>query len=601
MIATTLKSFAFSLVAVAAATASAFAAAPSAVNLGDQSRWSLDFRVRLEQQSAPSVEIHVTGDWVWTVVALRPGEYDTQLQIDDVRFTADGMKKPTAPSLEDLRLRLSRPFWATYRADGGLLAIHFFRDANPSDCNLLQMIATELQLVQPDSERASWAAQERDGAGEYSALYARPQVDRILKKKLKYFYLDGMAGAAANSVRVVIDESSVTFSMAPNGGVQLVDGTSRMHIDLALGPADQLTIVTEIHLRNRRAVQAPDLIGSLARSLPNVVSSAIVTHTPSPAEVQAEADTRLLEGHATESLLAEAFADHPTDTALSARLTAAFRRRPEAASDAVILLTMMGAQKRVTDALAAAGSPAAVAALATIARNSSLDENLRVDTIVAFVQMQHPTAEAMRVPVDLMNDSNPAIQSAARMISGALARAGHPEHPAEADAIDTSLVALYRRARTAREKVDVLGALGNSVGPLVVPVIVEALHDSDASVRGAAARALRLAPGSDVDRLLANVMTSDSDPAVRANAIFAARFRRPLPAPLVDALLHEATGDSIVYVRSDAVALISLNPRASADISETLARIADSDSNTGIRRQAREALTAIRKAGSSTR
>jgi hypothetical protein len=598
MIATTLRSFGLAVAAFAVATGALAATTPSAMNPGDQGRWSLDFRVRLEQQSAPSVEVRLTGDWISTLVALRPGEYDTQLQIADVRFTSEDTKNATAASLEDLRMRLSRPFWATYRADGGLQAIHFFRDVSPSDCNLLQMIATELQLVHPDSERASWTAQERDGAGEYLAIYVMSQPDRILKRKLKYLYIDGMAGAAANSVRIAIDESSITFSMGPNGVVQTVDGTSRMRIELSSSQANQLATVTEIHVGNRRAVQAPELIGSLARSLPNVISSAIVTHRPDPAEVQAQADTRLLEGHTTESLLAEAFAKQSADTDLSARLAALFRRHPEAASAAVALLAKNGAQKRLTDALADAGSPAALAALATIARNSSLDESLRVDAIIAFVQMQHPSLEAMRVPASLMADSNAAIQSAARLLSGTMARVGRTEHPAEADAIDASLIALYRGARDTSEKGDVLRALGNSAGPLVVPVIVEALRDSHASIRADAARALRLAPGSEVDRLLANVMTSDTDPAVRAAAIFAAHFRRPLPAPLVDALLHDATADSIDYVRSDAVAVLQQNPEASPDIPEILARIADRDTNPGIRRQASEALAAIHKAAS---
>jgi HEAT repeats len=597
MSATSLRSFWLAVVAAFVAS-TAFAATPSAMKLGDQSRWSLDFRVGLEQKSAPSVEVHLTGDWISTVVALRPGEYDTQLQVADARFTDEDTKKASAASLEALRSRLSRPFWASYRADGGLEAMHFFRDVDPEDCNLFQMIATELQLVRPDSARTSWTAQERDGAGEYLALYVMPQPDRFLKRKLKYLFVDGMNGTAANSLHLAIDESSVTFSMTPSGLIRTVDGTSHIRIELSADKALQLATVTEIHIGNRRDAQAPDLIGSLARSLANVTSSAIATHRPDPAEVQAQADDRLLKGHTTESLLDEAFAKQSADPDLSARLAALFRRRPEAASAAVALLIKNGAQKRLTDAMADAGSPAAIAALATIARNSSLDESLRVDAVVACVQMQHPSLEAMHVPISLMTDNNAAVQSAARMMSGTLARVGRTDHPAEAGAIDASLISFYRSARDAREKVDVLRALGNSAGPSVVPIIVEALHDSAASVRAAAARALRLAPGSDIDHLLANVMTSDADPEVRAAAIFATHFRSPLPAPLVDALLHEATADSIDYVRSNAVALLQNNPQASPNIPETLASIADHDTNPGIRRQPSEALAAIHNAAS---
>ena len=174
-----------------------------------------------------------------------------------------------------------------------------------------------------------------------------------------------------------------------------------------------------------------------------------------------------------------------------------------------------------------------------------------------------------------------------------LARAGRPEHEAEAEEIDASLIALYRDARDMREKSELLGALGNSVGPTVVPVIEEALGDVRVPVRAAAARALRLAAGIRTDRLLAETITADHDASVRSDAIFAARFRHPLPTPLADALLHAASSDSVDYVRSDALAVLRLNPTASARISETLERIAKLDADPGIRRQAREALAAL--------
>ena len=590
MTSTLLKSFALTVViALAVATAGA---APE-MQPGDQSRWSLDLRVRLEQHAAPPVEVHLTGDWVSTIVAVRPGEYDAQLQIDHTGFTGDAAKTVPAASLDDLRQRLSRPFWATYRIDGGLLAIHFYRDISPADQNLLQMIATELQLVRPDSAQLSWSAQERDGAGEYVALYVMAQPDRIIKRKLKYLYTDGVPGVPADTVHVVLDQSNVTFSLRTDGSIQTADGTTRMHMELLSDQSGQLAAVTEIHIGNLRTASAPELIGSLAHARPNVTSSPIVTHRLDPIKAQAQADDRLLEGHTTGGLLTAAFAKDTNDSAVADRLVALFRRRPEAASVAVALLSQKGAQRRLTDALGIAGSPSAVTALGNLARDTGLPEDLRVDAIIAFVQMRHPTVEAMRIPANLMDDSNSVVRSAARLMSGALARAGRSAHSAEADVIDSSLICLYRNTSETSQITQLLGALGNSAGPSVVPVIEEALRDSRVPVRAAAARALRLAPGFEVDRLLATVMDSDSSPIVRSDAIFAARFRRPLPSSLADAVLHTASSDSVDYVRSDAVALIRQNPSASPNIPDTLEHIANRDINPGIRRQASEALASL--------
>jgi HEAT repeat protein len=228
-----------------------------------------------------------------------------------------------------------------------------------------------------------------------------------------------------------------------------------------------------------------------------------------------------------------------------------------------------------------------------MAHNPALSEMQRVDAIVAFVQMQHPTDKAMRVPVDLMNDPNATIRSAARLMSGALSRAGRAENAAEADEIDATLVDLFRNASNSSEKAELLGALGNSAGPSVVPVIQEALHDSTAAIRSAAARGLRLAPGPDVDRILATAITSDPDSAVRADATFATRFRHPISASLAGALLSAASTDHARFVRSDAIAAVRENPNASPEILQTLKQIAENDPDAGVRRQAVDALESI--------
>ena len=197
----------------------------------------------------------------------------------------------------------------------------------------------------------------------------------------------------------------------------------------------------------------------------------------------------------------------------------------------------------------------------------------------------------MRIASALLDDADHQVRSAARLVGGALARAGRPEHPAEADMIDAALVARYRGADQVPELCDLMAALGNSTGPAVLPVIEQALADPGGPLRAAAARALRLYPGPDVDGLLSKAMTSDPDPSVRTNAIVAAHFRHPLSRPLAESLVRVARTDSVDSIRSRAIALLRQNPKASPRTAEALAWIADNDGNPGIRRLAREALT----------
>src|SRR5207249_2356731 len=112
---------------------------------------------------------------------------------------------------------------------------------------------------------------------------------------------------------------------------------------------------------------------------------------PTIRSIPCRRNERLLEGHTTQSLL-EAAAVNGGDRMLAAL----FRRRPEAVRAALTLLRKNGPQRRITDALGSAGSPAAV----------------------------------------LDDDGDVQVRSAARLTSGALARAGRREHPEEAEAID---------------------------------------------------------------------------------------------------------------------------------------------------------------------
>jgi hypothetical protein len=331
------------------------------------------------------------------------------------------------------------------------------------------------------------------------------------------------------------------------------------------------------------------LIGSLDRARPGVVTSPVVTHAPVQATALATSDMSLLDGHTTASLLEAAVATSG-DQVLSDRLAALFRRRPEAAAAALELLQTGGAQRRVTDALGAAGSPPAIDALGRVARDQKMSSALRRDALRALIVTQPPSPEAMRIPLLLLDDSDARVRSTARFISGVVARAGRTASPGEAEAIDAALIARYRLARDTAEMSELLGGLGNSVGPQAVSIISEALRDDREAVRAAAARALRLASGADVDSMLAAAITSDPHPLVRADALFAAGFRRPLSPELGEAVLSAAKDDPIGYVRSNAVTLLRRDPGVVPGIAATFAWIAEHDSNPGIRRLAREAL-----------
>ena len=580
---TTVERMAIAAMAVVVTISAPVLGAAPRVVPGEQRRWALDFRVRLEQPGGDRpIEIDLRGDWVSTVVAARNDEYDVALELAGASIQGGAKGAPA----QEWR---SRPFWATYRKDGALLAVHFRKEVNPSDRNLLQTIATETQLVFADPDRPVWAALERDGAGEYMAVYNRLGGSKVVKRKLKYVYTDGAAGVPADRVRVDIGRSELQFSLDAEGDIAAVEGANQVTMSVSKGGAGQLTARTAIRLAGPRRTKARELIGSLSRALPDVETSPVITQQPDPERLRARQDARLIEGRTTESLL-EAAVSGTDDGLVRDRLAALFRERPEAAQSTLAMLRK-AAHKRITDALGAAGSPAAIAVLGAVACDRTLPRPIRIDALTALFKVRNPSPEAMRLPDALLHDDDTRIASAARMASGALARAGRASRPEEADAIDAELVALYRHAHEAEEICELLAALGNSTGDAVVPVIKEALRDHREAVRAAAARALRLANGSGIDDLLAATIAGDRAPIVRAAAIFAAGFRNPIAPVIGDALVGVARADPVEHVRTGAVTLLRQNPNASPHIRETLVWVAEHDPEPGVRRLAAQAIT----------
>lgn len=558
---------------------------------GEQHRWALTFRVRLEQAGAEKpITVDLSGDWASTVSAVHSGTYDAVLQLSNLKIKGDGSKSLPNNASEMLERRLERQFWATYREDGALVAVHFFKDMPPSDRNLLEMIATETQLVHAGPDQSTWTTLERDGGGEYLAIYNQPAANTVVKRKLKYVYTDGTADTPSTGLQVSVRQSELRFSTDGNGAILSLNGLNRVEMGVPFKDAGHLTAVTEIHLANPRKSRAPELIGSMVRALPGITSSPVVTQKPDSAQVEAELHERLLEGRSTESLL-EAATKDSNDAMLSERLVALFSRRPEAAAAALKFLRDHGAQKRITYALASAATSAAVDALGAIAHDRSLPPVLRVDALNAFVLMRSPSTMAMHVPGALLDEADGTVLAAAQLASGALARAGRAVHPAEAEKIDQELVSRYRKAQTATERAQLLSALGNSVGPSVLPVLKDVLRNPHDPVRSTAVRALRLASGSDIDALLAAAISSDPAPAVREAAISATSFRHPIGEVIGEALVQAANADPFDYVRSAAISLLRQNPDCSSRIPETLASIAEHDAKPGIRRLAQNALT----------
>src|SRR5262249_49276593 len=150
---------------------------------GQQRRWALTFDISLDQAVPQQpLRMALTGEWVATVSAVRDGEYDQAYEVANARVAGVGPVDVAVADVDARRPRLAPRFWASYRQDGAPLRVHFSNDVDPSHRTLLQMLATETQLVRPEGAGAQWTALERDGAGLYLAIYQWTGPERIVKR-----------------------------------------------------------------------------------------------------------------------------------------------------------------------------------------------------------------------------------------------------------------------------------------------------------------------------------------------------------------------------------------------------------------------------------
>ncbi len=521
---------------------------------GEQHRWSLAFNAGFGRPEAKTpMTVHVKGEWVTTLSAIREAELDVACELVNARVSGDGFRDAAPADLQALEHRLTRRFWVTYRKDGAALRVHFPKDLEPGDRNLLEMIALSTQLVRNGSGDPQWTALERDGAGMYLAAYQQSAAGQIVKRKLKYSETES-GGPQNKGASLVLVMSEWRYTVDAQLQVTALEGGDHVRVGVPIGEGAWLDIRVSARFSDYQAGSAPELAGSLERERAEVESGPIATHRLEPAVSRAQRDKALLDGHSAAELLAAADIAS-SDTALPDRLAALFRQQPEDIAHALsVVRKRAGGLKLVTAALARAGTLAAVAGLGSLALDQSAAPIVRASALSAVVLMERPSVEAMRMPLALIDDAQPAVRGAARLALGSLARAGRDAHPAEALELDQALLARYAAASDAAHRIVLLSALGNSAGPTVLPVIEQAAADEDGDVRAASVRALRLGNEPWVDALLANVMTQDRDRSVRSAALFAAGFRRL--GPLMHAVRKTAAEDPVDYLRRDAAALV---------------------------------------------
>jgi HEAT repeat protein len=572
-------------------------AASAGANSGRQRRWSVALETHI-RQAGPGHDkdtvITLTGDWVATVSAESPAGTDVAYELHDAHAAGSGFGDVGSDDVAKLERNLGQRFWVTYQPDGAATRVHFPREMPDDVRNFLELVATQSQFVRPLVATPQWTATERDAAGAYFATYDTEAPGHLLKRKLRYLAVDGASTGRDSAIGVRVDESEMHFSLDTQGRVDSCVGREATYVDAKLG-ALGLDIEIALRMDHPRDGRDATLAGSLERAEAGLESGPIVTQRASDAEMVARRDARLVRGLTLAQALDVVRAGHPDDASRS-RLEALLRVRPDDIPPALVFARGADRQAAVVllQALGAAGTPAAQQALCAVAQDEGVPLAIRTESVGALVRTRRPTPATIDALLDLTGAKAPELRQLALYMTGTAGAHSVQSDPPAAARIEGELLRRFESCH-AEGCVDVLAALGNLGTPGIVPSVERALGAADAAERAAAVRALRGVGAPDADRLISKTMTEDTQPSVRAAAVFAATFRS-LQA-LFPALARAIEQDPSEDVRSAAIEAVAGHVDESAQVDRALAAAASKDRSAGIRRLASRTLGAGPDAG----
>ena len=476
-------------------------------------------------------------------------------------------------------------------------------------------LAAAFQLAAPAADQAGkdvWTAREYDATGGYDAAYAwgaEPGV--VAKRKVRYaeVLVAGNADAATRA-RVA---AQITAS---SGELRVKDGTLAA-INAADTVTSQVLLKTPLSVETKVAIDlkeiaaprpdAPGRDALLAATVALPVAQAYGSGASNGMFDKARLDGRTFEELAA-ALEAEAGDTSPASQENKARREAQLRDRvgtfgamvsllhaqPEAIGKAAAKArTGSRAARPLMDALAAAGSDDAQAALTALMVDAKRDEDARIAAADSLVRVQRPGKKMIETLVSLQND--PLLREHAVFGLGTASRRLRDAGDADgARAIAERLVTLLRAARKPEDQIRCLRGIANSAYAGALEAVRPFLASPDTSVRVASIEATRLMNAPAVDAFIATPMTKDGEARVRRAAVGVASLR-PASADLEGALTAVALGDADAANRQHAVELLGRWLVQNGKLRAVLEKVAANDARAEIREAAKSAL-ALQKA-----
>ncbi len=525
----------------------------------------------------------------------------------DVHVRVLGDARPSSPP--GLEAELEGP-WGFDVVGGRAESLRVRGGANPFALAILSTLAAAFQHPTGPSEDGLWQADETDGMGHYQARYARgAEPGAFVKTKVGYEKVSlkmatrGPLSAMEWTPAVIASRGELRFR-----GDDLLALRWHDEIELGMTPSLRLHSTTDLAITLRERVSgagAPDWQSLWASTSVVALGAPIRSDQPARA-LDASRASRVTFAEALAALETQStpgpgrsvspMAVQAPDVATAREqlgsfgtIVAVLRSRPE---DVPLAVAAIGrgspARPVLLDALGAAATPAAQAALSRLMLDRGAPEEVRRHAAFALIRTPRPTAASLDALVDALGD--PLARTYAVYGLGTYARrfreAGEAALASRAAA---RLVEELPVATRSLDRVDVLRGIANSGDARAFAAVRPLLDERDESVRTAAISAVRLMPNPEVDGILAKHLTGDESMGVRVEALDAASVRAPTDA-LVEAVGRVAIGAPDSRSRMMAVRVLASWMPSRPDVRSVLQRAARGDPRDPMREAARAAL-----------
>lgn len=505
-----------------------------------------------------TVQVQATAQAGRLLVTFTPRRLD--LTLDD---------RPMSDAAGAVREAMSHPILVSVRDTFRVMACRFDGSVSPDAERYERYLLSRVQFSVPSSQisrnggpkkRAVWQAHEADPTGELEAKYvvleSNPASYRVRRTLGAY----RRTAAQKLTDRHLTSTGSIDIKVSPTRGILSLAGHLRERGDVGGKTASSSESRIELHLIEAasKAVDSNVVASLLARP-------AVGLYTPPDPHAEETAIQQAALGTDTEVTVLASFDDairsnasEDTVNAVYLKLHALAYLHPEAAltmGDRLLKASPAGAEfQQLARALVSAATVPAQHQLVRVIKARASEWEVIARLLPAFVTIQEPTTELRTCVIDL-GEAGPTsdVRTMATMIGGALARQLSAANPIAADGIVKALLHRLQSAADSGQKRILLLALGNSAAAVAFPVVHKYVESPRPELRSAACTALRWMPDKTVARILTGRLSEDKDASVRFAAAGALRFL-PATTAIVEALCRVATHDTDAQVRQASLA-----------------------------------------------